>query len=503
MNKKTWHPGRMDNQEKVWKKEEDARKESSRLEDLRTQLEEERQREELLSVAQAAGHKLKSDRLDWMYQGGMLARAEAEKRNEEAMLAGKPVTLGTAAEEATRLEQSVTLPSFYSEDTPASANESWARLHSDPLFAIRQQEIGARKQIAKNPVQMESIKAEVERLKAAATGKQDKKDSKKVRKEAKAARKEQRKAGKQMAAALGPQALQAPGQALTNHLAIKQEERETLSWQHGRRRSCSASPRPSKHRRLDGGPPPARHSRRHDLRSPLSSSHRLPSDQNGHHVPHERRASRHEEAERLHHSNRDGHQADRHCKSSRHVEHKAMQGQQRRDADFKAEPREILVKHEAMDQPATGPRYGLTMHEQARLGQDRESATDATKRRIQEAVHLREEEAAAAKAALAGKRADHRTGRLTEEEKRARLAEMVGDASLHDGQRWDRLHKARVKEEEELQATGPGGPSDGARFLKEAHKNLYGANGEASSLEDRVGRRKFYNDHGEGAAFRR
>ena len=65
---------------------------------------------------------------------------------------------------------------------------------------------------------------QVERLKAAATGKQDKKDSKKVRKEAKAARKEQRKAGKQMAAALGPQALQAPGQALTNHLAIKQEE---------------------------------------------------------------------------------------------------------------------------------------------------------------------------------------------------------------------------------------------------------------------------------------
>ena len=69
---------------------------------------------------------------------------------------------------------------------------------------------------------------QVERLKAAATGKQDKKDSKKAKKEAKAARKEQRKAGKQMAAALRPQALQAPGQALTNHLAIKQEERWAL-----------------------------------------------------------------------------------------------------------------------------------------------------------------------------------------------------------------------------------------------------------------------------------
>ena len=37
---------------------------------------------------------------------------------------------------ALQLEQSVTLPSFYSEDTPASANETWARLHSDPLFAV-------------------------------------------------------------------------------------------------------------------------------------------------------------------------------------------------------------------------------------------------------------------------------------------------------------------------------------------------------------------------------
>ena len=60
----------------------------------------------------------------------------------------------------------------------------------------------------------------MERVKAAATGKQDKKDAKKAKKEA--------KAGKQMAAALGPQALQAPGQALTIHLAIKQEGRWAL-----------------------------------------------------------------------------------------------------------------------------------------------------------------------------------------------------------------------------------------------------------------------------------
>ena len=37
---------------------------------------------------------------------------------------------------AVQAQQAVLLPTFYSEDTPASANETWARLHSDPLFAV-------------------------------------------------------------------------------------------------------------------------------------------------------------------------------------------------------------------------------------------------------------------------------------------------------------------------------------------------------------------------------
>lgn len=30
----------------------------------------------------------------------------------------------------------VKLPTFYAEDTAASANEVWSRIHSDPLFAV-------------------------------------------------------------------------------------------------------------------------------------------------------------------------------------------------------------------------------------------------------------------------------------------------------------------------------------------------------------------------------
>lgn len=53
------------------------------------------------------------------------------------------------------------LPSFYAEDTPVAANEVWQRLHSDPLFAIKQQEAAARRSIVANPVKMQAIKQQV------------------------------------------------------------------------------------------------------------------------------------------------------------------------------------------------------------------------------------------------------------------------------------------------------------------------------------------------------
>ena len=43
----------------------------------------------------------RSDRLDWMYSGGMLAKQEADQRTEEAMMTGKPVQ----QEESTELNR--------------------------------------------------------------------------------------------------------------------------------------------------------------------------------------------------------------------------------------------------------------------------------------------------------------------------------------------------------------------------------------------------------------
>ena len=58
LNKKGWHPGNQRNQEKVWKKEQEALAEQKQMEEIRKQYEEQRQREELDAVAVAAGVKL-------------------------------------------------------------------------------------------------------------------------------------------------------------------------------------------------------------------------------------------------------------------------------------------------------------------------------------------------------------------------------------------------------------------------------------------------------------
>lgn len=53
---------------------------------------------------------------------------------------------------------------LFVEEKPASANDSWRKLHSDPLFLIKQQEQAALARITTNPVKMAEIKKAVSAL---------------------------------------------------------------------------------------------------------------------------------------------------------------------------------------------------------------------------------------------------------------------------------------------------------------------------------------------------
>ena len=184
LNKKGWHPGSYQNQQKKWKLEQEALAEQKRVEELRKEHARDRERQELDALAAAAGLKPSVEKLEWMYQPGMKAGVDAEReldeeRRREAALLGetKVEPLGAAAAGAgagagaatsataavasssSRADAAAALPSFgaggpSSSSVPAarraapppppSASESGARMHSDPLFAIKAREAAAR-----------------------------------------------------------------------------------------------------------------------------------------------------------------------------------------------------------------------------------------------------------------------------------------------------------------------------------------------------------------------
>ena len=83
LNKKGWHPGSYQNQQKKWKLEQEALAEQKRVEELRKEHARDRERQELDALAAAAGLKPSVEKLEWMYQPGMKAGVDAERELDE------------------------------------------------------------------------------------------------------------------------------------------------------------------------------------------------------------------------------------------------------------------------------------------------------------------------------------------------------------------------------------------------------------------------------------
>ena len=91
------------------------------------------------------------------------------------------------------------------------------------------------------------------------------------------------------------------------------------------------------------------------------------------------------------------------------------------------------------------------------------------------------------------------------------------NADVHEEARWQRLANARKKDQSEDDAVaaataaeadkgkGRGESSKHGHFMKTATRELYGAEGGGGSVQDQIGRRKYYSERGasDKAAFRR
>ncbi|KAF3451931.1 hypothetical protein FNV43_RR08027 [Rhamnella rubrinervis] len=164
LNKKGWHTGSLRNIENVWKAEQKHEAEQKKLEELRKQILEERERSEFRLLQEQAGLVPKQERLDFLYESGLAVGKAGASEGFKALEAPKKDDAPSASAASASKQASSSVPGALFEET-TSSNDAWRKLHSDPLLMIRQREQEALARIKNNPIQMAMIRKSVEEKK--------------------------------------------------------------------------------------------------------------------------------------------------------------------------------------------------------------------------------------------------------------------------------------------------------------------------------------------------
>jgi hypothetical protein len=177
LNKKTWHPGSFANIEKVWIAEQKQREQERKQLENSKKLKEERQIEELKKMQVEAGLIPAShlQRLDWIYQA---PETTSNITTAEEFLLGKPL-------KDEKPEEKRHFTPVFQESYSNPQNEVFTKVHEDPLFVMKKEELKSRKEIEENPYRMKMILKEIEesimKKKKEKKVKKDKKEKKKKR----------------------------------------------------------------------------------------------------------------------------------------------------------------------------------------------------------------------------------------------------------------------------------------------------------------------------------
>ncbi|KAJ9127141.1 hypothetical protein QFC24_001378 [Naganishia onofrii] len=182
--KKSWHPVLLTNQKRVWEVEKTAHEEKKKLDQLKKEIEEERQLAELQRLQEESTGKKRTEKLDWMYAtpstaegGGALGGQRiGEKDMEEYLLGKKRVdevlkqgdNIGAAHEQ------------FIAVQNANNAQDIAAKIREDPLLAIKRQEQLAYQAMMNNPALRKQVKAIKEKK---GESKEEKKERKRKEKE--------------------------------------------------------------------------------------------------------------------------------------------------------------------------------------------------------------------------------------------------------------------------------------------------------------------------------
>ncbi|ORY67741.1 Pre-mRNA splicing factor-domain-containing protein [Pseudomassariella vexata] len=169
--KKSFHPGLLKNQARVWEEEQKALEERKRIEQRRQEIKEERAQKELQDKLEAAGGRKRLDRVDWMYQNGPSDGQGGTSEELEAYLLGKRrIDTILKGNDHQKLEKQAGQESFMALQNANTERDTAAKIREDPLLAIKKQEQQAYESMMRDPTKRQQLLASM--------GKSDEKSAK-------------------------------------------------------------------------------------------------------------------------------------------------------------------------------------------------------------------------------------------------------------------------------------------------------------------------------------
>ncbi|KAE9599151.1 hypothetical protein Lal_00044172 [Lupinus albus] len=500
LNKKGWHTGSLRNIENVWKAEQKHEAEEKKLDELRKQIHEERERNEFRLLQVKAGLVPAQERLDFLYDSGLSVGRSTDNEGFKALEAF-PKSDGTDAPSSSasvpKEQQGASVPGALFEDKPQSANDAWRKLHSDPLLMIRQREQEALAKIKNNPIKMAMIKKSVEETKH-----KEKSHSKKEKRKKHHSSKSKHKKQSDSEDDTGERRKRKTDD-ISRHKKQFNSEDEDDSVERSKRKTVDRNfdkkyqkAQSDSEYESSGGETIRRKNHYEDKkyreRSPSHHQrHRNVKDYNGDADDRNYNKSMSERYASGGQFNIDSSKrgngsltesgSNRERSPSRHQRHRIVK-------DYNENADDRNYKKSKTERYDSGGRSNIEAPKMGN-GSFPESSSNRPATSPERGPHFKRRNAAP---------------KLSEEERAAKLRQMQLAAELHEEQRWKRIKKAEETDAQEaIQNTSSGGRN----FLDAAQKSVYGAaEGGSSSIAESVRRRTHYSQGrsaGEGNAFRR
>ncbi|XP_061354219.1 uncharacterized protein LOC133298857 isoform X2 [Gastrolobium bilobum] len=444
LNKKGWHTGSLRNIENVWKAEQKHEAEQKKLEELRKQIHEERERSEFRILQEKAGLVPHQERLEFLYDSGLSVGKSSNSEGFKS-LEGFPKSESTDApsSSASASKEGASVPGALFEDKPQSANDAWRKLHSDPLLMIRQREQEALAKIKNNPVKMAMIRKSVEGMEhnEKAHSKMEKRKKHRSNK--------------------------------SKHKKQSDSEDDTVE----RRKRKTADEDFDKY-----------HKARSDSEYESGEGERKKKRNHYEDKKYRERSPRH-------HSEYESGEGERekkrnHYEDKKYRERSPRHHHRQRDVkDYKEDADDRNYNKSRSERYASEGQSKLDVPKRGSGSLPEASFNGSSTTSLEHGSHYKRRNVAP---------------KLSEEERAAKLRQMQLAAELHEEQRWKRIKKAEETDAREaIQSSNSGGKN----FLDAAQKSVYGAaEGGSSSIAESVRRRTHYSQGrtaAEGNAFRR